>query len=306
MVPKDAKSSSTMVHEDAEQNPDESDEEEEEDVLVDMPQYLLDRVEKLKDLDRKRDEKMAEYMTERAALEAKYQSMYSKLYDERKAIIQGDKDEADDEASPKQVKGVPQFWVCAIAHMETIQALLSEDDVCCLEFLKDVTCEDDADGKGFTLSFFFEPNPYFENSVLTKRYDVPNLLIGDEPILKNVVGSEITWKEGKSLTHKTVIKKQRGKGKQAGQIRNVAKEERIESFFHWFEPLKMPSLEDTSALENMTEEDAANLEAMFEMDYEIAQALRTRIIPKAVLWFTGHAAQPDLEEAVDELLGESS
>ena len=294
-----------MGEEENEEDPDESDDEEQ-DVLVDMPPYLLDRLEKLKALDKDRDEKLADYMRERAALEAKYQSIYSKLYEERRAIVQGEKDETNALATPKQVKGVPQFWVCAIAHMETIQALLSEDDVCCLEFLQDVTCKDDEDGKGFTLSFFFEPNPYFENSILTKRYEVPNLMTGDEPILKNVVGSDIKWKEGKSLTHKTIIKEQRGKGKQAGQVRKVYRKERTESFFHWFEPLKMPSLEDTKALANMTEEDAANLEAMFEMDYEVAQALRTQIIPKAVLWFTGHAAQPDLEDAVDELLKESS
>ena len=294
-----------MGEEENEEDPDESDDEEQ-DVLVDMPPYLLDRLEKLKALDKDRDEKLADYMRERAALEAKYQSIYSKLYEGRRAIVQGEKDEIYTLETTKQVKGVPQFWVCAIAHMETIQALLSEDDVCCLEFLQDVTCKDDEDGKGFTLSFFFEPNPYFENSILTKRYEVPNLMTGDEPILKNVVGSDIKWKEGKSLTHKTIIKEQRGKGKQAGQVRKVYRKERTESFFHWFEPLKMPSLEDTKALANMTEEDAANLEAMFEMDYEVAQALRTQIIPKAVLWFTGHAAQPDLEDAVDELLKESS
>ena len=282
------------------QQPDES-EDEEQDILVDMPDYLLARIEKLKDLDKERDGQLAEYMKERAALECKYQSMYSKLYTERKAIIQGDKDAAaeQEQESPTRVKGIPQFWVCAIAHLETIQALLSEDDVYCLESLQDVNCEDDEDGKAFTLTFYFEANPYFENEKLTKRYEVPNLLMGDEPILKNIVGSEIKWKENKSLTHATVVKKQRGKGKQAGQVRSVTKQERKESFFHWFEPPQMPSLED------MNEEEAANLEAFFDMDYEIAQAFRTQIIPKAVLWFTGEAAQPDLEEAVDELLGET-
>lgn len=277
-------------------NEDEESEDEEQDILVDMPDYLLARIETLKDLDKARDGQMAEYMKERAALEAKYQVMYAKLYEERKIVTQGH--EADAESLTK-VKGVPQFWVCAIAHLETIQASLSEDDVCCLESLQDISCKEDEDGKAFTLTFLFGMNPFFENDVLTKRYEVPNLLMGDEPILKKVTGCEIRWKEDKSLTHKTVVKKQRGKGEQSGQVRSVSKHERQESFFHWFETLIMPSLED------MTEEDAANLEGMFDMDYEIAQAFRTQIIPKAVLWFTGEADQADLEEAVDELLGEA-
>ena len=59
----------------------------------------------------------------------------------------------------------------------------------------------------------------------------------------------------------------------------------------------MPSLED------MDEEKAANLEVQMEMDYEIASAFRTQVVPQAILWFTGEAGEPaDLEAAVDELI----
>jgi hypothetical protein len=32
-------------------------------------------------------------------------------------------------------------------------------------------------------------------------YDIPNMMDGGEPILENVEGTEITWKEGKNLVH---------------------------------------------------------------------------------------------------------
>lgn len=110
---------------------------------------------------------------------------------------------------------------------------------------------------------------------------MPNLLLADEPILKNVEGCEINWKEGKCLTFREVVKKQRGKGKFEGQIRTVKSKVKLDSFFHFFTAPKMPSLD------TMNEEEAERLEQAFNEDYDIAQAFRSHIIPKAVLWFTG-------------------
>jgi nucleosome assembly protein 1-like 1 len=118
-------------------------------------------------------------------------------------------------------------------------------------------------------------------------------LLADEPILKNVKGCEIQWKPGKSLTFLEVTKQQRGKGKNAGQLRTVTRKERVESFFHFFTPPKMPNLE------NMDEEEAIRLEAAFNEDYDFAQAFRSHIIPKAVMWFTGDALEKEMEEAME-------
>ena len=172
-----------------------------------------------------------------------------------------------------------------MTQMETVGELITEEDVDCLEHLKDITCADDDDGKGFTLRFIFGPNDYFHDTVLTKRYEVPNLLTSDEPILKQVEGCKIQWKApDKSLTSRTIKKKQRGKGKNAGQVRTVTKTEKKESFFQWFDPPKMPSMDD------MDEDEAEQLEEVFDSDYEVAQAFRTQIIPRAVLWFTGEVS----------------
>jgi len=196
---------------------------------------------------------------------------------------EGEREKEDEEF----VKGIPQFWACAMGHFDVISELVTEDDVDCLEFMTDVTCDDFPDGTGFELKFHFSPeNPYFTNTVLTKRYEVPNLLTEDEPILKNVTGTTINWKKNKSLTHKEVTKKQRKKGgRGAGQIRTVTKRERTDSFFHFFSPPKMPKMEDV-----LDEEEADAVEEAFDFDYDVAQAFRGHLIPKGVLWFTGEAA----------------
>lgn len=280
----------------------EDDDDDDQDPLAHLPAYVLSRVERLQDLEAAREAIMVDYLKERAAMEKKFEGLFQPLYADRAKIVRGELDEeiaataaaaaagnsrpADEETEGgERVKGVPQFWACAMTHMENIGELITAEDVDCLERLTNITCVDRDDGKGFTLAFYFAPNDYFTNSILTKTYDVPNLLISDEAMLKKVVGEAIHWKPGKSLMHKTVKKKQRGKGKHAGQVRTVAKEEERESFFHWFTPPVMPASADT-----MDEEEADRLEEIFDCDYEVAQAFRCHVIPKAVLWFTGQVS----------------
>ena len=192
-------------------------------------------------------------------------------------------EENKDDEGEERLKGIPQFWACTMTRIETIGELLMVDDLGCLDYLIDITCATHDDGKGFTLTFYFSPNnTYFTNPTLTKSYIVPNLLISDEPIIKEVKGCTIFWKTGMSLTHKTVKKKQRGKGKNAGQVRSVSKQEEKESFFHWFATPEMPT-----SMDDMDEEEAEHLEEVFENDFEIAQAFRCYIVPNAVQWFTG-------------------
>jgi nucleosome assembly protein 1-like 1 len=144
-----------------------------------------------------------------------------------------------------------------------------------------------------------------------------------------VQGCEIHWKPGKCLTHKIIKKKQRGKGKNAGQVRTIEKKEETESFFRWFSPPAMPGMptddeqlpsqeQDSPATQpptaatqnpnhhpdNLDEEEAERLEELFDQDYEVAAAFRTQLIPKAYLWFTGQDddADGEVEEAMQELI----
>ena len=231
----------------------EEDDEDDDDMMAMLPSQVRGRVEKLKEFHAAREKIMADYLAERAALENKYAALCEPLYAQRLDVIQGKMDavidaekgasssakkppaqdaDDDDDEEDENIVGVPQFWVCAMGHMETVAELVTERDVDCLEHLTNVTCEDFSDGKGFTLKFHFEPNEHFTNTVLTKTYEIPNLLLDDEPILKNVTGCTIQWKDPtKALTHTLVSKKQRSKkGKHAGQIRTVTRPERCDSF----------------------------------------------------------------------------
>ena len=247
-----------------------------------FPDHVLQRIEKLQILHQQREKIMHEqYLKERIALEKKYERLLQPLYRERATIVKGDNDKSSTATSPDDITGIPQFWVCAMTQMEAIGAMIAEEDVDCLEYLQDIVCTDRSDGQGFTLEFYFKPNPYFTNSVLQKEYNVPNLFLSDEPLLKNVAGTAIHWKDGKSLTHRTILKKQRGKGKNAGQLRTVSKVEATESFFHWFSPPEMP------AMDAIDEEEAERLEKIFDSDYDVAQAFRCHVIPQAVAWFSG-------------------
>lgn len=305
----------------AEDDDDNDDDDEEGDVevnpLAHLPDYVLARVNKLRDLDAQRQELMDQYLVERAAVEKKYAGLFSPLYDQRAEVVRGAKDDsiaaaaaAAAAAEPKTAEptsavdkdaveaarsaqeepaaeverrstGIPHFWVTAMCNHETVSEWVTEPDVDCLEKLLNVTCVDHDDGKGFQLHFHFAENEYFDNAVLTKTYEVPNLLLSDEPLLKGVRGTAIQWKPGRSLTYRMVKKKQRGKGKHAGLVRTVQKREEMESFFKWFEPPEMPPMD------SMDEEKAEELEAVFDEDYEMALVFRNQIIPRAVTWFTG-------------------
>jgi nucleosome assembly protein 1-like 1 len=281
--------------------------------LAALPPAIVARVARLQTLDEEREAVLKDYLQERAALEVKYSARTQPLYERRARIVAGAEDQAiaaqvaadatDDPVDmDTTVAGVPQFWVCAMTQMETIGEMITEEDVDCLEHLQDVACTDDADGQGFTLRFTFGPNDYFHDTVLTKRYAVPNLLqLSDEPILKAVEGCSIQWKEGASLVATIVKKKQRGKGKHAGQVRTISKTEPKESFFQWFAPPTLPSMDD------LDEAEAEALEEIFDADYEVGVAIRTQLVPRAVLWFTGEAAESELLDAMNEAVasGES-
>ena len=278
-----------------------------------LPPCIHPRLDKLTALSEERGKLLEQYLIERAALEQKYNDLMKPLYEKRRDVIAGKCDEeiqkmqseapssSSNEQQQQQVKGIPQFWACAMGHIDILAELITEQDVDCLEHLTDITCNDFTDGSGFELHFHFSPNDFFTNEILTKRYEVPNLLTEDEPMLQSVTGTEIHWKTpDQCLTHKTITKKQRKKGgPNAGQVRTIQKTERAESFFHFFTPPKMPELGDV-----VDEEEADAMEEHFDHDYEVACAVRGSLIPNAVHWFTGEAMEDMMFGDEEDMLEE--
>ncbi|KAJ6840511.1 nucleosome assembly protein 1,4-like [Iris pallida] len=256
------------------------------DVMETLTPTVRKRVEALREIQSHHDELEAKFFEERAALEAKYQKLYEPLYTKRYEIVngvvevEGAKNENAEEASEE--KGVPNFWLTAMKTNEVLAEEIQERDEEALTFLKDIKwCKID-DPKGFKLEFFFNSNPYFKNSVLTKTY---HMIDDEEPILEKALGTEIEWLPGKCLTQKVMKKKPKKGSKNA---KPITKTENCQSFFNFFNPPEVPEEDD-----DIDEETAEELQNQMEQDYDIGSTIRDKIIPHAVSWFTGEAAQDD-------------
>lgn len=90
-------------------------------------------------------------------------------------------------------------------------------------------------------------------------------------------GCPIEWAKGKNVTMKTLKKKQKHKGR--GEVRVVTKTVRRDSFFNFFAP---PTISEDPDAE-IDEETQSLLTA----DFEIGHYIKERIVPRAVLYYTG-------------------
>ncbi|XP_027333923.1 nucleosome assembly protein 1;3-like isoform X4 [Abrus precatorius] len=257
------------------------------DILESLSPNVRKRVEVLREIQGQHDELEAKFFEERAALEAKYQKLYQPLYTKRYDIVNGLTEVeggAANETTPDTEedceKGVPAFWLNAMKNNDVLAEEISERDEGALKFLKDIKWSRIDNPKGFKLEFFFDTNPYFTNSVLTKTY---HMIDEDEPILEKAIGTEIQWHPGKCLTQKLLKKKPKKGSKNA---KPITKTENCESFFNFFNPPQVPD-DDEDIDEDMAEE----LQNQMEQDYDIGSTIRDKIIPHAVSWFTGEAIQ---------------
>ena len=218
--------------------------------LIDMPVEVTKRVIGLKKLQTEAEAIDEEYKVERLALEKKFRARKQPLLDQRTQIVAGlvepvltPEEEAEipvpvdsTEENVGPIVGIPGFWGQCLTNNGSIGEFITDEDIPVLNFLADISCSYNDDMSSFTISFLFNENPYFSNSVLTKTYNLsPDLLDEQAPSLTSIVGTEINWKEGNNLCVGTVQVKQKGKsGKRKGQIRFVSREEPKPSFFHFF------------------------------------------------------------------------
>ncbi|CAH8353767.1 unnamed protein product [Eruca vesicaria subsp. sativa] len=268
------------------------------DVLENLTPTVRKRVEVLREIQNQHNEIEAKFFEERAALEAKYQKLYQPFYTKRYEIVNG---VVEVEGAPEEVKteqgedkaaeekGVPDFWLIALKNNEITAEEITERDEGALKYLKDIKWNRVEEPKGFKLEFFFNENPYFKNTVLTKTY---HMIDEDEPILEKAIGTEIEWYPGKCLTQK-ILKKKPKKGSK--NTKPITKTEDCESFFNFFNPPQVP--EDDNDLDD---ELAEELQAKMEHDYDIGSTIKEKIISHAVSWFTGEAVDVDDLEMEDD------
>merc|ERR1712158_294948 len=222
-----------------------------------LPPAVRRRIKSLKKLQLETTKIEAKFYEEVHQLECKYHEHYTPLYEKRAQISKGtyeptevecdwpsededeeladeikdkvkldgekkDEEKKDDEPPPK---GIPEFWLTIFKNVDMLQEMVQEADEPLLHKLTDITVTFSEQPMGFTLHFYFAPNDYFSNSVLTKEYEMKCEPSEDDPFsfegpeIFKCKGCTINWKEpGKNLTVKTVKKKAR-KAKRRRTIR---------------------------------------------------------------------------------------
>jgi len=206
----------------------------------------------------------------------------------------------EDAGTDSQVVGIPSFWLTIFKNVEMLEEMVKEHDVPLLNHLEDIKIVY-ADNKGldFTLEFHFSENEFITNKVLTKSYVVECKVDENDPFsfegpsIVKVTGCKIDWKKGKNITVKTVKKKQRHKGR--GQTRTVTKTVPNESFFNFFSP------PEVSTTDNVDDDEEDGIMEVLAGDFARAEFLKDRVIPQAVLFFTGEALEDDDDDDDDEI-----
>jgi len=299
--------------------------------LKQLPPIMQGRVKALKNLQLDTVKAETEYYKEVHLLDVKYQAKYDEINSKRTKVIIGDHEpsgaelewpsDAEEEEDPEVVltkkveelalhpdfpadaKGLPKFWLHTLknANEEALMGLIEPHDEPVLEHLTDITVVLHPDNTGFTLSFHFKENPFFTNQVLTKEYtlrdgpDPEAVLEYDGPEIVSCKGCTIDWKEDMDVTKKTMkVKTILGKkGKSGSPTKSITKEIKADSFFTFFNP---PAVKDDGECED--DDDRATL----GVDFDVGFAIKEKIIPRAVLYFTGDifGDDDDYEDCEDE------
>jgi len=285
--------------------------------LDSLPLDVLKRVNALRNLQLSNVKHEVEYFKELHRLDLKYKKLFDLNNEERRKIICGEQEPSAAEsewedpedllnkrleelkvsgAGGDGVSGIPSFWLTVLqnANSSLLSGSLQAIDEPVLKHLQDITCSDTEDNSSFTLSFHFSQNEFFTNSILTKVYEMKNGIDKDDPLdfdgpeIFKCKGCKIEWKSGKNTTMKVIRQKIKQKGKGKGGQKVVTKTEKRDSFFNFFSPPKFP--EDPK--EDLDDE----VQAIISEDFDIGYSFREKIIPKAVLYFTGDGLDDDEDE----------
>ena len=289
-----------------------------------LPPEVEQRVNALRNLLMSNVKQEVEYYKELHQLDLKYQALYDASHEKRRQICSGEYQPSQAECEwevpgdqqdvaqklgdlnidPKRssVVGIPEFWLKVFQNCnETVlHARLEQIDEPILRHLQDITLTLPPTNTGFTLNFVFSPNEYFSNTVLTKEYQLRNDYDKEDPLeydgpeVIRAKGCQIDWKPGKNPGIKIITKKVKPKGKGKGGPKLVKKEEKRETFFDFFKPPEIP--EDTKKDEEETD---AALELLNE-DFDIGLNIKEKLIPKAVLYFTGEIGDLDMDDDDDD------
>lgn len=232
-------------------------------------------------------------------LERNFQGKHDAVFKKRSEIVNGSYEPDNEECKQSGMeleknvpaegqiegpKGIPNFWLTVLKNVGEISSMIQEQDEEVLKYLTDLRAFSmPAPNLSFQLEFHFAANPFFQNSVLTKTYlmkctpDEEDPFGFEGPEIYKSIGCEIMWIAGKQITE---IKK----GNSATRIFST------DSFFNFFSPPEL-IMNDS--------EDNEKIEAYLENDFEIGHYLKERVVPRAVLYYTGEI-DDDISEDGEE------
>lgn len=277
-----------------------------------LPAPIRRRINGLKGVQAEHAKLEAKFQEEILALEKKYLEKYQPLYNRRAEIVAGtiepseaeinvgledqdDENEEEDEADSTEdqastAKGIPEFWLTAMRNVVSLSEMITARDEEALKSLVDIRMSY-LEKPGFKLTFSFAENEFFSDKSLSKTYYYQEEAgYGGDFVYDHADGDAISWKDGKDLTVRYETKKQRNKNTK--QTRIVKKTVPVESFFNFFKPPTVP--------EDDADDVASDIDERLELDYQIGEDIKEKLIPRAVDWFTGAAlAYEELDESMD-------
>lgn len=238
-------------------------------------------------------------------LERKFQGKHDSVFKKRSDIVNGSYEPSEEEAKlsgmeldkivpaegqQEPPQGIPNFWLVVLKNVGEISSMIQEYDEEILQYLTDIRAFSmAAPNLSFQLEFHFAPNPYFQNSILTKTYLMKCSPDEDDPFgfegpeIYKSIGCEIMWNPGKKVTELSVN----------SDNNSCPRIFKVDSFFNFFSP---PELLMDDSLENQ------KIEAYLENDFEVGHYLKERVVPRAVLYYLGEIdddISDDGDESVD-------
>ncbi|OAY31022.1 NAP1-related protein 2 [Manihot esculenta] len=211
-----------------------------------IDEALVLSIEKLQEIQDELEKINEEASDKVLEVEQKYNEIRKPVYDKRNDII----------------KSIPDFWLTAFLSHPVLHTLLNEEDQKIFKYISSLEVEDFKDVKsGYSITFNFQPNPYFEDTKLTKTFTFL-----DEGTTE-ITATPIKWKEGMGMPNGVTHEK---KGNKRPFV--------DDGFFSWF----------SSTVQK---------EAMEDYQDEIADVIKEDLWPNPLSYFN---TDPDDEFEGDE------
>ncbi|KAH9606062.1 hypothetical protein KSS87_017939 [Heliosperma pusillum] len=210
----------------------------------------IEKLQEIQDDLEKINEKASDEVLE---VEKKYNEIRQPVYDKRNEIIQA----------------IPHFWVTAFLSHPALSVLVTDEDNQIFKYLTSIEVEDAKDVKsGYSISFHFSPNPYFEDRKLIKTFTFL------EEGTTKVTATAIKWKEGMGILNGNDNDKKGNKRPHSE-----------ESFFTWFT--------ETHQIDD-------------DINDEVAEIIKEDLWPNPLTYFSNDADEVDFDGDDDEDKDEGS